>query len=466
MLALFPLLAIETTNVDPAHGDTTWISQQHGAVQAMITISAIALIIASGRFLVRPLLRVIAGTNLREAFTATALFLVVAITVLMTFIGLSAALGTFLAGVVLANSEFKHELESDIEPFKGLLLGLFFISVGASIDFNLVFSAPLKILAIVLGLMVVKGLVLFCIGKIFDLHQNQRLLFAAALSQVGEFAFVLLSLTQQHDLLDSSISQTLMASVAISMALTPFVMLVYERLPLAKASGNTDKRKKETIDERNKVIIAGFGHFGNTVGRFLRANGVPATYLDIDSSRVDLLRRMGFNVYYGDASRYDLLSAAGADEAKIIIIAIDNEEKRMEMIETIKKHFPHLEVFARASNRYDAYEQLHIGLKNIYRESIDTSLRLGADVLKRLGRRAYAAQRASRLFLKYDEETVVKLAQLNTQHDSDDYINATNKYTSELESILAEDLKDVSISNDSGWDTQSLREEFGMRKME
>jgi monovalent cation:H+ antiporter-2, CPA2 family len=252
-----------------------------------------------------------------------------------------------------------------------------------------------------------------------------------------------------------------MAAVAISMALTPFVMLIYEKLPMHKSSSPEEQRSTESIEERNQVIIAGFGHFGNTVGRFLRANGISATYLDIDSSRVDLLRKMGFKVYYGDASRYDLLSSAGADEAKILIIAIDHEEKRLEMIETVKKHFPHLEIFARAANRYDAYEQLHVGIKNIYRESIDTSLRLGADVLKRLGRRAYAAQRAAHFFLKYDEETVVKLSKLETKHDSDDYINEANKYTAELEAILAEDQKTKNAVVDSGWDSQSLRQEFG-----
>lgn len=456
MLSLFPLLAIyspETAPDQPEHH--TLVDSLPGWGVTLVLLGSVIAIVVLGRFLVRPLLRLVASTRSREVFTTTALFLIVSIAVLMAQVGLSPALGAFLAGVVLANSEYKHELESDIEPFKGLLLGLFFIAVGASIDFTLIVDRPLLIFGLVLLLMFVKSLVLFVLARIFRLSLNQNMLFAVALSQVGEFAFVLLSFSLQEGILPPDLIDVMMAVVAISMALTPLAMLLYERVfqPWMGTRESVPEREPDAIDEKNPVIIAGFGDFGNTVGRFLRAHGIAATILDIDSERVETLRRMGFKVYYGDASRYDLLHAAGAAEAKLIIIAIDAEEKRLEMIETIKKHFPNLRMLVRAKDRFDAYDQMNAGMLHIYRETTDTALRLGVDAMTMLGHRRYTAQRAARLFFKHDEANLKKLSAIK---DPDEYITTARAYIEEIEKVLRADMGDIALSKDTGWDEESL----------
>ncbi|MEI9910171.1 MAG: monovalent cation:proton antiporter-2 (CPA2) family protein [Bacteroidota bacterium] len=310
MLALFPLLAIAPPEIAPGeHPAKTLVDGLPGWAQTLVVLGSVAVIILAGRFLIRPLFRIVAATRLREIFTATALLLVVGIAVLMTQVGLSPALGTFLAGVVLADSEYKHELESDIDPFKGLLLGLFFIAVGASIDFNLIMQQPLVVIGLVALLMTVKGIVLFVLGKVFRLGFDQNILFAVALSQVGEFAFVLFSFSLQEGILPKETVDLMVAVVAISMALTPLLMLINEKViqPWIGTKQSGEEREADAIDETNPVIIAGFGHFGNTIGRFLRAHNIGMTILDNDSDRVDTLRRLGMKVYYGDATRYDLL---------------------------------------------------------------------------------------------------------------------------------------------------------------
>lgn len=468
MLALFPLLATASATGEGsgAHGSNELIASLPGWGQTLVVLGSVAVIVVAGRFLVPPLFRVVARTRLRELFTATSLLLIVGIAVLMTQVGLSPALGTFLAGVVLANSEYKHELESDIEPFKGLLLGLFFIAVGASIDFKLIMQQPLTIVGLVLLLMVVKGIVLYSLGKIFKMSMDQNMFFAFALSQVGEFAFVLFSFSLQNGILPKEIVDIMMAVVAISMGLTPLVIMFNEkvlqpRLGHCKESV-TDERVPDSIDEKNPVIIAGFGHFGNTVGRFLRAHNVATTILDIDSDRVDLLRKMGFKVYYGDASRYELLQSAGAADAKLIVITINPPEKRLEMIETIKKHFPNLRMLVRAENRTDAYDLMNAGMMHVYRETIDTSLRMGVDVMKFLGHRTYSAQRAARTFLRYDEQNLKHLASIRDQKE---YIITVRENIEELEQIIKGEKNNLALINDAGWDEESLIAEVNGVKM-
>lgn len=457
MLALFPLLAIYTpeATVVTDHPTTTWVSGLPGWLHALVVFASVILIIVAGRFLVRPLFRLIAATRLREIFTATALLLVAGIAVLMTQVGLSPALGTFVAGVVLANSEYKHELESDIDPFKGLLLGLFFIAVGASLDFNLIANEPGLIFGLVAALMAVKGIVLFVLGKIFKLSLDQNLLFSFGLSQVGEFAFVLFSFSLQEGVLEKSTTDTMIAVVAISMAMTPLVMLFNEKVLMPRLGTKPiDEQEADEINERNPVIIAGFGHFGSTVGRFLRANGVKATYLDINSDQVDLLRKMGFKVFFGDATRADLLRAAGAAEAKLIVISMGSPEKRLETIETIKKHFPNLRMYVRATNRNDAYDQMNAGMLHVYRETLDTSLRMGRDVLGFLGFRAYRVQRVSQEFFKYDEKVMKELAAIKL--GSDEYIGKVREHVEELERLLQADKVDSMKGKDIGWGDESL----------
>ena len=445
MLAFFPLLSENTGDTNPNHyAGPTLVSNLPAWAHTLVVLGSVAVIVFAGRFLVRPLFNIIAKTRLREIFTATALLLVVGIAVLMTQVGLSPALGTFLAGVVLANSEYKHELESDIEPFKGLLLGLFFIAVGASVNFSLIMQQPLMIISIVITIMLVKALVLFALGKWRKRPASQNVLFALSLSQVGEFAFVLLSFTMHEGIISKQTSDLMMAVVAISMAFTPLMMLLNEKIlqpKIYRLYRNTpNDNEPGEIDERNPVIIAGFGHFGNIVGRFLRAHNIGTTILDTDADRLELLRKMGFKVYYGDASRHDLLLAAGAEHAKIIIIALEPPEKRLETIETIKKHFPDLRMFVRAKDRYDAYDLMNAGMLHVYRETIDTSLRLGVDVMGFLGHKHEEAQRAAIKFFVHDE---ANLKHLSSIRDTDEYIVTARSYIEELDKMLRADMEEV-----------------------
>ncbi|HXV75300.1 MAG TPA: monovalent cation:proton antiporter-2 (CPA2) family protein, partial [Candidatus Polarisedimenticolaceae bacterium] len=346
MLALLPLLGRAAH--DPATGGQSWRDGLPGWASTLIVAGAVVGVVLIGRFVVQPAFRAIARTHLREVFTAAALLLVVGIAELMTAVGLSPALGTFLAGVVLANSEFRHELESDIEPFKGLLLGVFFIAVGASIDFRLVAGEPLLIAGLVGALVAVKFSILLLLGRLFRVGTDQSLLFALALAQGGEFCFVLFSFAEQSRVLGAELAAPLVAVVALSMMTTPLVMWVHERLIRPRiGTRETTEREADRIEERNPVIIAGFGRFGHIVGRLLAANGVGCTVLDVDSDQVDVLRRLGFKVFYGDASRHDLLRAAGAEHARLLVLATDQAEKRLEIVSTVQKHFPQLTILAR-----------------------------------------------------------------------------------------------------------------------
>jgi len=458
ILALLPLLAFSAVHA-PGTGNITLLSGQPGWAQTVTLLGAVGLVILSGRFVIVPFLRFIARIHLRELFTAAALLIVIGTAYIMMLVGLSPALGTFLAGVVLANSEFRHELESDIEPFKGILLGLFFISVGASINFSLIVNNPLKIVALVCGIIVIKASVLFLTGKLSRLSFDQNLLFTLGLAQVGEFAFVLFSFIHQLNILPAQWTDMMMGVTAISMTVTPLLLLANERL-IVPRFGTKEKEEKEAddIDVYNPVIIAGFGHFGSTLGRFLRANGIHATILDNDSDRVDLLRKMGFKVFYGDATRIDILKSAGADEARVLIAAIDSPVTNYDLVEKTKKLFPHLTIMVRARSRLDAYELIDIGVKDIYRESLDTSVRLGIDVLIKLGVRKYSATRAGQNFIKYDEAAMYQLAP--HRHDQDTYIFNTREQIQLQEQLLTNDREVNPTLNDHAWDSDLVVNKF------
>lgn len=453
ILAILPLLAFLPTDKD----SNSLLSELPGWLQTLVVIAAVAIVAVAGKFLIVPFLRLVARTRLREIFTASALLIVIAIAFLMQTVGLSPALGTFLAGVILANSEYRHELESDLEPFKGLLLGLFFIAVGASINFQLILENPTQIFALVLVIMIVKASVLFIAGKVFRISLDQNLLFALSLSQIGEFAFVLLAFTQKLQILDQAQTDKMMAVTALSMTITPLLLLFNEKILDPRfGTKEADETEPDEIEERNAVIIAGFGHFGSTIGRFLRANNIEATYIDNDSDQVELLRKMGFKVYYGDATRYDLLKSAGADEAKILVAAINSPDINLSLIETVQKYFPHLQIMARTQNRYDAYELLEIGVDNVYRATLDTSVRLGVDVLKKLGHRSFTAMRQGQNFLKYDEFALRKLAKHHK--DQVQYVSRAKEEIELQELLLSGELKNTPNLNDHAWDSELLRE--------
>jgi monovalent cation:proton antiporter-2 (CPA2) family protein len=439
ILALLPLLATE-----PATGSAATpvgIAALPGWQQTALVILAVTGIILVGRNLINPLFRVIARTGQREIFTAAALLLVVGISLTMQLVGLSAALGTFVAGVVLANSEYRHELEADIEPFKGLLLGLFFITVGAGIDFQLLRNQPGMIGGLVAGLLVAKFLVLLVISKIFRLTTPESLLFSFALAQGGEFAFVLLSFVVEHNVITSAQASPLVAAVALSMVVTPLLFVVNEKLVQPRfARARAEARAADAIDpesQQNPVIIAGFGRFGHIIGRLLRANGIGTTVLDLDAEQVDIVRRLGIKVFYGDATRLDLLLAAGASHAKIIIIAIDQEQKAVELADLVLKNFPHLKIFARAVGRVHAYEYQKRGIQTFYRETLGTSLDVSVDVLRELGFGRLKAQRAALLFKRHDEQSVRELAQF--WEDDDAYFQNARQHIEAFEQMFASD---------------------------
>ncbi|MEP2281116.1 monovalent cation:proton antiporter-2 (CPA2) family protein [Maribacter sp.] len=424
--------------------------------QTLAIILSVVLIIVAGQYLIVPMLRRVAKTGVRELLFASALLIVFSISFLMEYVGLSPALGAFLGGVVLSSSEYKHELESNLEPFKNLLLGLFFIAVGASINFVVIAKIPLTIGGILLAVIVIKALILFIIGKVFKLRLDQNLLLTFGLAQIGEFAFVLLSFAFQLNILNQEQMDIMLVITALTMSLTPIISIINERFILPKiGTKESIKRPTDHIAKSQNVILVGFGHFGSTVGRFLRSHGIEATILDQDSNRVDVLRKMGFEVYYGDASRIDLLESAGIAQAKILICAIDNPSITKEITKMVKEKYPHVELMIRAQNRNDAYELLNMGMENIYRESLDTSLLLAKDVLSKLGFRKYTLNRQVQNFIKYDETSLRRLAA--EPKGNEDYIFKVRKELEEQERLLEEDFKRGIVEYDNHWNSESIR---------
>ena len=465
MLAIFPMLAVaEVRSSGDGHGgghSQTWLESLHlpGWAETLVVLGAVVAVILGGQLLARPFLRFVAGTRLRETFTAAALLIVIGIALLMTRVGLSPALGTFLAGVVLANSEFRHELEGDIEPFKGLLLGVFFIAVGASIDFALVAAQSGSISAMVGGLIVVKLLVLLTLGRVFRLSLGQNLVFSFTLAQGSEFAFVLLSFAEQSRVMTPEQTGPVIAAVALSMACAPLLMIVNEKLILPRfGTPEEADREADEVDQESSVMVAGFGEFGGTAVRFLRANGVQPTVLDTDSERVELLRRLGLKAYYGDARRHELLHAAGAENARLLVVAVGDIEKTLELVHVARKHFPRLEIFARAPGWFEAFELVQAGVDHVYRHNADTAVSAGGDILRRLGRRGHQVHRAGRRFLQRDSRAVRELAE--SWGDEKRYFSEARQYISRLEELMLAELKAEQV-RDAGWDTDSIREDLG-----
>lgn len=468
ILAFLPLLAMgQSESISEKVQQVVWVAAEQAAQkpslppwqQALLVMAIVGGIIVGGRFLMRPVFRFIAATRLREIFTATALLLVIGIALAMQQVGLSPALGTFVAGVVLADNEYRHELESDIAPFKGLLLGLFFISVGASINFNLLVQQPWLILGLVIGLAIVKFAVLFALGGFFKLELSQSLLFAFALAQGGEFAFVLFSFSTQAKVLPTSIAGLLVAVVALSMMLTPLIMIFNDKVVQPRFAGLETEREADEIDDNeNPVIIAGFGRFGQIVGRLLLANGCQITVLDHSGAQIDLLRRFGWKVFYGDASRLDLLHAAGAERARLLVVAIDDRDKVLQIVELARKHYPHLKILARATDRRHAYELIRHGVTAIRRETFGSALEMGVDALKTLGVRSHRAHRAAQTFRRYDEEALQEIAALGD--DDETVIARSRQLARDLEQLLQADQQEMTQEVDQAWDTSALRKDL------
>jgi monovalent cation:proton antiporter-2 (CPA2) family protein len=448
MLALLPLVAQRAITAD----DHSLTAALPAWAQTIAVLGAVAAIVLGGRYLTRPLFRWVAGTGIREIFVAFALSIVVGITLLMQLVGLSAALGTFLAGVVLADSEYRHELEMDLQPFKGLLLAVFFIAVGSGIDFSLLASMPGTLLGTVAAVVVLKLLVLYPLARAFRMPAPVATRFSFSLAQGGEFAFVLVSFALGLRLVGVDEAGLLVAAVAISMALAPILMLFDDRVLQPRFAADGAVRAADRVEaDGAEAIIAGHGRFGMTIGRLLQANGIRTVVLDHDAEQIDALRRYGFKVYYGDASRPDLLEAAGAKDAKLLLIAIDDRDKVSTLIDTARKHFPHLRIFARAWDRVHAYELLQAGIDDVYREVFGSSVDMARDALTALGRHPFEAQRAANLFKAHDErQTHVSAAH---RHDRSKLIDISREARAEIANVLAADRGEVARDADPAWRT-------------
>ncbi|MGO2418795.1 MAG: glutathione-regulated potassium-efflux system protein KefB [Vibrio casei] len=423
MLAILPLLA---GNVGGDWLDAVWM------------IGGVLALLVGGHYLLRPIFRYVVMSRVRELFTVAALLLVIGISVLMEKLGLSMALGTFLAGVLLAESEYRHELESAIEPFKGLLLGLFFMSVGMAVNLDLLIHYPLKILAAVAALVSIKALILYILARLMGTRAKARSRMAAILSQGGEFAFVLFTAATGHGLLGSEVSSFLLVVVSLSMMTTPLILLAQEKW-FNRTFNISDNMQSDVINEEPRVIIAGFGRFGQVVGRLLYANKIRITVLESDASQIQLLRKFGYKVYYGDATQLDLLRAAGAEQAEAIAICTDSPDEVLKIAELCKQHFPNLKILARARSRVEAYRLLNMGVTLFSRETFLGALDLGRQVLTQLGMHPYQAKRAEAHFRKLDTTMLKELLPLHME-DKDMGIRA-KEARKELEEIFDREME-------------------------
>ncbi|MGR2704238.1 monovalent cation:proton antiporter-2 (CPA2) family protein [Vibrio campbellii] len=394
MLAFIPLLALPelveqaqsaAQSAAEHHEELSLVAGLPGWAYGLVITASIAIVVVGGHFLSRPLFRYVSSSGLREIFTATALMLVIGIAALMSLVGLSPALGTFLAGVMLANSEFRHELESNIEPFKGLLLGLFFITVGAGIDFSVLFSDFGLIIGLTFGVMALKAAILFVIALIFRIKGSNRWLFTLSLAQAGEFGFVLLSFSVQNHVIPFELSQTLALVVAISMFLTPGLFILFDKVILPRFESESNDRESDTIEEQGTVIIAGIGRFGQIVNRLLVSNGVETVVLDHQASQIDNMRQIGTRAYFGDATRPDMLHTAGIEHASALVVAIDNQEASVGLVKHVKHSYPNVTIIARAFDRGHGYLLRQAGADIIESETYHSALEIGGHAMKAIG---------------------------------------------------------------------------------
>ena len=467
MLALIPLLAVSSPVALNPDGSIK-LAQVEAAAQhgpslveglpgwgvTLVTIGMVAAIILAGVYLTRPLFRFIHTARLREMYTALALLIVIGISFGMTLVGLSPALGAFLAGVVLANSEFRHELESDLEPFKGLLLGLFFITVGAGIDFSAFFSRPANILGLTLALITVKGVGLYILGRAFGLRHRDLWLFTLSLAQAGEFGFVLISFSVQQSVILPNLGEKLLLVVAMSMLATPLLFIAYEFLSRHAPSKSDEMSEPDAIDEQGPVIIVGIGRFGQVVNRLVRSSGLKTVVLDHDMKAIALLREFGYKGFFGDPTRPDLLHAAGLREARVLVVALDNAEDAVRLVRFARRERPDLHIIARARDRGHVFQLYHAGANDIVREMFDSSLRAGRYVLENAGLTEYEAAATEQAFYAHDREALLELAELwdpkIEPSKNKAYIARTRELEKDLEISLATFVEKREAEDSSG----------------
>jgi monovalent cation:proton antiporter-2 (CPA2) family protein len=464
MLALIPLLevpelalAARETAIQAAetHGHLDLVSGLPNWLYAMVVLGAIASVAFGGFYLSRPLFRFVAASGLREMFTATALMLVIGIAALMSLVGLSPALGTFLAGVVLANSEFRHELETNIEPFKGLLLGLFFITVGAGIDFGVLAQDWLLVGSITLALISVKAAIVYVLARSFGIKSSDRWLATLGLAQAGEFGFVLLSFSLQNNVMPPEIAELLALVVAISMFLTPALFIFFDKVLMPRFETGEDQREHDVIDEKGRVLIAGIGRFGQIVNRLLVANGIETVVLDHDAKQVDNLRSLEIKSYFGDATRPDLLETAGIDEMDLFVIAIDDRERAVDLVHTIRQRYPELSILARAFDQVHYYQLKQAGAEYIIKETYHAALDLGCEALTRLGTHPFRAEQLKNTFIATENETVEDMYQSWVSSTdsgmSPGYRELFMQQEAAIRAAMQEDRSDRQSAHERGW---------------
>lgn len=453
MLALLPLLAVPAMMTLAPDGSMALAVNDHGDGHAtvslveglpawgvtLVTIGAVFAVILAGIYLTRPVFRYIHHARLREMYTALALLMVVSTAVLMTMVGLSPALGTFLAGVVLANSEFRHELESDLAPFKGLLLGLFFITVGAGINFDLFFVDPIYILALTGAVMLIKGVILFCLAVVFKIKGKDRWLFTLGLAQAGEFGFVLISFSLTQGVLTDGLAGQLLLVVALSMLITPLLFILYDLL--SRRMVETEEEEHDVVDEQGTVIIAGIGRFGQIVNRLVQSGGFKTVVVDSNLATVQMMRKFGFRGFFGDPTRPDLLAAAGLEDARVLVVAIDDKASATKLVAYARKARPDLHIVARARDRVHVYELHNAGANDIVREMFDSSLRAGRYALENLGLTEFEAAELEQTFYQHDRTNLLELAALwqpgVSVGDVPEYVKRANELDNALETALA-----------------------------
>ncbi len=442
-MAVIPALALIPILAGNEGGANDW-------VKIGLKIAAFAGMLIGGRYLLRPLFRYIVASGVREVFTAAALLVVLGSALFMDALGLSMALGTFIAGILLAESEFQHELEIAIEPFKGLLLGLFFISVGMALDLGVLFTHLLDVLLGVLVLVFIKSAILYGLARVFGLRRSVRLQFAGVLSQGGEFAFVLFSAAFSQRVLNTEQLALLLVVVTLSMMTTPLLMQVIDRILVRRYNAQEESDEKPFVEDNDpQVIIVGFGRFGQVIGRLLMANKMRITVLERDVSAVSMMRKYGYKVYYGDATELELLRAAGAEKAKAIVITCNEPEDTMALVHLCQQHFPNLHILARARGRVEAHELLQNGVKDFTRETFSSALELGRKTLLELGMHPHQAYRAQQHFRRLDMRM---LRELMPQHHGDvAQISRIKEARRELEDIFQREMLHESRQLD-GWD--------------
>ena len=449
ILAAIPLLAVAATSAEvnaELEQAAQALDNPSGWLLPLTLIGAFVAAVVAGRFLVRPLLRYVARTGVREAFTALGLALVVGAALLTQYIGLSPALGAFIGGVLLADSEYRHELESNIEPFKGLLLGLFFISVGMSIAFSVLLTEPLRLLAIVLGFVGIKVAVLFVLTSIFRMHLADRLLVAILLSQAGEFAFVILQFARSAGAIAGADYDMMSVAVALSMMTTPVLLLAFDRLVAPQLDARRDTRPDDAIDEHRKIVVLGYGRFGQIVTRMLRAQGFEMTLIDDDPVQIDLVRRFGVKVFYGDGSRLDLLHSAGVAQAELVVIAVGGRDRILAIARHVRRHFPHVTIAARAVDRGHAHDLMALGVDVLERETFLSAISLGAKVLVKLGHPPEDAERLARAFEAHDNQLLRD--SFAVRDDEDAYVGMVRGSMGLLNEAMRADTPTIPVDND------------------